>query len=283
MPTSIKFQSANNSSSSGSNRVEVEVGQNVELTVLAKAFPDINLIELSWYKDGELINISNSGGGSGGGNNNGRHYQMEIYSEQVDQINFRINQAIPSDSGLYTLVGNSSTVTANISFAVLIVGDPEIIVTGSHDFYVEHNIYRLVCKSYSYPVANIWWQWLQCDSLDKCLHHGKVKQWTNVTQVVGRDDDNRLAMEYEFVETQPYLNQSIMTVQANRSGIYRCLSKNFYGLESQQVQFAVMGKCEDFVCWMMMIVVVVFPQKMASTCFTWRHRPKSRRSTRRSW
>ena len=68
------------------------VGEDVRFMVVAYVFPDISLIDLTWFKDGRQLEMNNS------------HYEVKIFSEALTQISFYIEKSCPSDSGTYTLV-----------------------------------------------------------------------------------------------------------------------------------------------------------------------------------
>ncbi|OTF72295.1 hypothetical protein BLA29_007262, partial [Euroglyphus maynei] len=132
----------------------------IHFTINAQAFPDISFIDLYWYKDNNPLSI----------NTNDSHIQMNLvnlFDENRTQITLYIMSARPSDSGLYTLVGQTSWSSeqqrnesiTNISIPVYIQGDIEILIENHQDFYQLNHTYELLCKSYGYPRPSIQWQW----------------------------------------------------------------------------------------------------------------------------
>lgn len=223
-----------------------DVGDDVSFVVHAQAYPDISLIEMFWYKDDVLLTMHNSS-----------HYQMEWYSiDSSTRILFHIINAQPKDSGLYTLVGNSSTTTTNISLSVYIKGNPEVVVDSTEEFYILNRTYELVCQSYSFPKSEVWWQWIPCSGLTNNYKNcfdldssSLANKWVNLTSIDTEQKQNRLNSTNTFSTTsshsnlKPYLNDTrLMITNSSHSGHYRCLSKNFYGIGIKRIPFIVMGK-----------------------------------------
>lgn len=74
-----------------------DAGEDVRFVVIANAFPDISMFNLTWLKDGRRLEMNTS------------HYQTETFTDVITQVSFYIPQSVSSDSGVYTLVSNPST------------------------------------------------------------------------------------------------------------------------------------------------------------------------------
>ncbi|KAH7643343.1 vascular endothelial growth factor receptor 3 [Dermatophagoides farinae] len=236
-----------------------EYGHDIQFTINAQAFPDISFIDLSWYKDGnELSSI----------NTNNSHIQMNLmnlFNDNQTQITLYMISARPSDSGLYTLVGQTSWSSqqqrrnesmTNISIPVYIQGDIEILIENHQDFYRLNHSYELLCKSYGYPSPSIQWQWHPCETVYSCLNDDgddddqitKIT-WFNITtssSTTINDNDARIIEIDDGNETTKvsYLNMARLSLKARQSGVYRCFSSlrhmNDTIMKHQEIPFIVM-------------------------------------------
>lgn len=224
--------------------------EDVRFMVVVNAFPDISLFNLTWYKDDERLDL------------NTPHYQIETFSDVSTQISFYIPKSRSFDSGIYTLVGNYSTASANISFTVLISGEPELILENVLDFYVVNQSYELICKSFAFPKGLVWWSWFPCNSPSSCfnelmeqkqnlLHHKIQDDWINISSIMDEsvlNVSNQAVMLNDLNQGKPYLNMSKLQIgTALHLGIYRCSSLNIYkGVQHRQTPFLVMDSDELF-------------------------------------
>lgn len=224
-----------------------DAGEDFRFVTLVNAYPDISLFNLTWYKDGEELQLNTS------------HYQIETFSDMITQISFFIPSTVSSDSGEYVLVGNSSTASANISFTMYISGEPELVLENEHKFYTLNQSYEISCKSYSYPVGETWWSWLPCDPLSpaSCLNASSEGQYysDNDTRWIPLPFDAILTSNKVIVHLtktqlhqQHYLNESVLQIgAAHQAGVYRCSAQNKYKtVQHYQMPFLVMDSEETF-------------------------------------
>ncbi|KAH9412601.1 hypothetical protein DERP_006563 [Dermatophagoides pteronyssinus] len=237
-----------------------ECDHDIHFTIQAYAFPDISFINLFWYKDNNPLLI----------NTNDSHIQMNLMNfsdENQTQITLYIISARPSDSGVYTLVGQTSwsssqqqqqqneSITNKISIPVYIEGDIEILIENHQNFYQLNHTYELLCKSYGYPHPSIQWQWHPCETVHSCLNdddHNDDNQikWYNITtlsSMLNQDNDAKI-IQINNETIVPYLNKSRLALKARQSGVYRCLStlinmnndNNHTIVKHQEIPFIVM-------------------------------------------
>lgn len=237
-----------------------ECDHDIHFTIQAYAFPDISFINLFWYKDGNPLLI----------NTNDSLIQMNLMNfsdENQTQITLYIISARPSDSGVYTLVGQTSwsssqqqqqqneSITNKISIPVYIEGDIEILIENHQNFYQLNHTYELICKSYGYPHPSIQWQWHPCETVHSCLNdddHNDDNQikWYNITissSMLNQDNDAKI-IQINNETIVPYLNKSRLALKARQSGVYRCLStlinmnndNNHTIVKHQEIPFIVM-------------------------------------------
>lgn len=209
-----------------------EHGDDVHFIITANAFPDISFIDLVWYKDEKRLHLDNSS-----------HYESNVYTEnQTSLISFLIQSSQASDSGIYTLVGSTSTTYANISIVLYIKGKPQIVIENILDFYELNHTYEIVCNSYGYPSTEVWWSWFPCKTPKYCLNSDNENGWINISSAERFDNE----VNAKTYASKPYLIVSKLILLANISGIYRCSSMLFYHsdnliIKHEEIPFIVMG------------------------------------------
>lgn len=163
------------------------------------------------------------------------------------------------DSIVIWQVGNTSTVSANISFTLHISGEPELILENVMPFYIVKQKYELTCKSYSFPTALVWWSWLPCDPLSpaSCFNDSTANvyyanndaRWIRLPFEETVTENGALVRLQESAQKQAlYLNESRLEVTSPlQSGVYRCSAENKYkGPQHYQVPLLVMDSEEIF-------------------------------------
>ena len=101
----------------------VDAGEDVRFVVLASAFPDISMFNLTWFKDDQRIEFNDS------------HYNNEIYSDMVTQISFSIPRSRASDSGVYTLVRSKFHCLYLVSNHFFLLGRKQFDDINQHFFH----------------------------------------------------------------------------------------------------------------------------------------------------
>lgn len=209
-----------------------DAGEEVRFVVTVNAFPDINAVEMKWHKDGKPLEVEE---------NNPKRVKMGVTGSQ----NFlTISKVNLDDSGIYTLIGNSTDMVSNISMTLLVRGSPSVKVLNSQKFYMNEDFYNLTCSAVAFPKATVWWRWYPCSSPKQCSPKDSYFGWvdvdptSNVSLKVLRNDDEI----FYFNETVNYKSSVGLTVLAKQSGIYRCYAHNRNGTRYTQIPFIVTGR-----------------------------------------
>lgn len=201
LPPTINFTTVNDTT----RPLLRDLGEDVPFMVVVNAFPDVSMFNLTWYKDGQRLELETT------------HYQIQIFSDSITHISFMISKAKSSDSGVYTLVGNysassslSQMVSASISFTVHISGLPELIIPNAKPFYTVNQSYELQCQSYSFPVSSVWWSWAPCDpaapascsypNLSKNYYADNGTRWRNLS--IAEEGNEELEENRAFVQLE---------------------------------------------------------------------------------
>jgi FMS-like tyrosine kinase 1 len=213
------------------------VGEEVQFVVNVVAFPNISSISFAWFKDGDRISdIKSTIFGDSlmlPVSMDEAHYLTGIEGMQAI---LRIKQVTMKDTGVYTLVGNTTDnqFSSNVSMILHVVGKPLVEVNNGQKYYLVDNNYTLICHVYAYPAAKHWWRWLPCPSADTCLP--RTNAWMDVSDSRAND----------VLEIGVDNHTTELKVTALESGIYSCYAQNEKGTTDSQELFVVTDAEDGF-------------------------------------
>uniref|UniRef100_T1KQW4 receptor protein-tyrosine kinase n=2 Tax=Tetranychus urticae TaxID=32264 RepID=T1KQW4_TETUR len=231
----------------------VNVGETLKLVVNVHAIPDISSVQLVWFKDGSQLGLANRDKDTGKEDSNVKN---PLSTQSTNPIKLRIdhNQAILTiaklsmkDTGVYTLVGNTTDMSTEISIVVEVKGQPYIEIINSQRFFHQNSSYNLTCAAIASPLPVISWSFFPCKP-SLCGQTSRLTsaygQWINPLDE--RPNNESIISTVQFSKnktdpiTKPYSVQSILNIEyANKSGIYRCYGENANGTSHVDKYFIV--------------------------------------------
>lgn len=231
------------------------IGQTLVLVVNVRAIPDLDSVYLMWMKDGQKI-----GNARGKKNDedfiiNPSHRSVQLYKMKMlnHQAILNVTNVTMMDSGIFSLVGNTTDMSTSINLFVKVIGPPHIELSLPEKLYFTENVeYNINCSVFASPKPEILWQFYPCAPQScKQIAASDDLEWKVPFEYSPNSEKlivNQVGVDgYEKNSTNatPIYNliswriSETLNVKANQSGLYRCVAANTNGTRIKDMMFIV--------------------------------------------
>ncbi|XP_035234124.1 vascular endothelial growth factor receptor kdr-like, partial [Stegodyphus dumicola] len=194
-----------------------EPGEDVKLVAGYTIFPHSADIGVVWTKD-----------------SNQSLLDLKKYKSKTTDSKFilRIFNLTKADSGLYTVTAQAPGGSNQMSFHLHVADKPEVkIINVTGCCYRPGGNYEILCQSEAYPPPVLYWSWkpvcrdLECSGSDEWEVIEDYYEVNNSTVWLTNSNGD--------------LFSSAIFLTAQKSGFYKCSSKNEKGIAEDQIPFIV--------------------------------------------
>ncbi|XP_053212116.1 vascular endothelial growth factor receptor 1-like isoform X2 [Panonychus citri] len=268
-------KSVNFSTALSRTHFSLNVGEVLKLVVNVHAIPDISSVQLFWFKDGNSLGPGNK--------DETTSINPMLTSQPHSSVKLQIdaNQAILTidkltmrDTGVYTLVGNTTDMSAEISITVEVKGSPFVEITSREKFYNSTSSYNITCTALASPLPVINWSFFPCKP-SLCGQYTKLSsaygQWVDPLIDLVNNESIIVESTNQSVNSnlfKPFTIRSTLNIgNASKSGIYRCYGENLNGTNHMDKHFIVTSAGPEGFAVKINASEVVQEDDLMITCF----------------